>query len=59
MVTHLLNVPVVLGLSLVLKFTLLTGRPVSQFAREHIDDFSWCGRVVIEAAGFSTPLVSS
>lgn len=59
MVTDLLNVPVVLGLSLVLKFTLFTGRPVSQFARKSIDDFSWCGGVVIEAAGFSTTLVSS
>jgi hypothetical protein len=50
MMTHLPDVPVVLGLSLALKFTLLTGRPVSQFAGERVDNLSWGGKVVIEAA---------
>jgi hypothetical protein len=49
--THLLDIPVVLELSLVLKFTLLIGRPVSQFAGKHVDNFSGRGGVVIEAAG--------
>jgi hypothetical protein len=58
MLTHLLDIPVVLGLSLALLFTLLTGRPVLQFACERVDNFSGRGEVVIEATGFFTPLVS-
>jgi len=57
MMTHLPNIPIVLDLSLALKFTLLIVRSVSQFAAECIDDFSGCGGVVIEAAGINTPLV--
>ena len=55
---HLPDIPVVLNLSLALKFILLIGRPVLQFACEHVDDFSGCGGVVIEAAGVITPPVS-
>jgi hypothetical protein len=58
MMTHLPDIPVVLDFSLALKFTLLIGRPVSQFAAEHVDDFSGRGGVVIEAAGLNTPHVS-
>ena len=57
MMTHLQDVPVVLYFSLALKFTLLIGRPVSQFATEHVNYFSGRGGVVIEAAGRNTPHV--
>jgi hypothetical protein len=58
MMTHLPDIPVVLDFSLVLKFMLLIGRLVSQFAAEPIDNFSGRSRVVIEAAGVNTPHVS-
>jgi hypothetical protein len=58
MMTHLPDIPVVLDFSLVLKFMLLIGRLVSQFATEPIDDFSGRSGVVIEAAGVNTPHVS-
>ena len=56
--TLLLHIPVALELSHACKFTLLNGRPVLQFSGEHIDDFSGCDGVVIEAAGFDTLHVS-
>jgi hypothetical protein len=59
MIMHLPNIPVALNLSLVCKFTLLIGHAVSQFAGEHIDYFSGCGGVVIEAAGIGAPHVLS
>lgn len=56
---HLLDIPVVLGLSLALKLMLLIERSVSQFARECVNDFSGRGgRAVIEVAGVLTLLVS-
>ena len=59
MLTRLLDIPIVLELSLALKFALLIGRPVSQFAGEGIDYFSGGGGVVIEGAGIITPLVAT
>jgi hypothetical protein len=59
MMTHLLDIPVALNLSLGCKFMLLIGHVVLQFAGEYIDDFLGCGRVVIEAAGIGVPHVSS
>jgi len=50
--TYVPRIPVVLDLSHVCKFALLIWRPVSQFAVEHIDDFSGRGSVVIEETGF-------
>ena len=55
----LLYIPVALELPHACKFTLLNGRPVSQFSGEYIDDFSGCGGVVIEAAGIDALHVSS
>ena len=46
------RIPVVLDLSHAHKFVLLIWHPVSQFAVEHIDDFSGRGGVVIEETGF-------
>ena len=50
----LLYIPVALELPRACKFTLLNGRPVSQFSGEHIDDFSGRDGVVIKAAGIDT-----
>ena len=54
----LLHIPVALKLSHVCKFALLNGCLVSQFSGEHINDFSGCDGVVIEAAGFDMLHVS-
>ena len=59
MVTLLLHIPVALELSLACKFMLLNGRPVSQISGKCIDDFSWLGGVVIEAAGIDAILMST
>ena len=56
--TLLLYIPVALEFSHACKFTLLNGRPVSQFSGEHIDDFSGRGGVVIRAAGIDAFHVS-
>jgi len=56
--TLLLYIPVALEISYAYKFTLLNGRPVSQFSGEYIDDFSGRGGVVIQAAGIDALHVS-
>ena len=56
--THVPGIPVVLDLFHSCEFALLIWRPVSQFAREHIDDFSGQGGVVIEEAGIGASHVS-
>ena len=56
--TLLLYIPVSLRISRAPSFTLLNGRPVSQFSGEHINDFSGRGGVVIKAAGFDAFHVS-
>jgi len=58
MMMHLPDIPVAILLSHACMFTLFIGCPVSQFSGQHIDDFSGCGGVVIEAAGLDAPLVS-
>jgi hypothetical protein len=53
-----LYIPVALELSHACKFTLLNGRPVSQFSGEYIDDFPGRGGVVIQAASIDALHVS-
>ena len=56
--TLLLCIPVALTLPHACTFTLLNGRPVSQFSGNYIDDFSGRGGAVFEAAGIDALLVS-
>ena len=58
MMTLLPYIPVALKISRALNFTLLSGRPVSQFSGEHINGFSGHGGVVIQAAGIDALHVS-
>jgi hypothetical protein len=55
---HLLDIPVVVGLSIALKFTLLIACSISQFASECVHDFLRRGGVDTEIAGIVALLVS-